>query len=217
MDRSARKRFEDTALPHLDGLYGMALRLTRDRADADDLVQDTMVRAYRFWSSFQPGTSAKAWLFTILRNTYINRYHRAGRARALARNLEGELNALGGGDAAGHVASGPPAPDQVVSRKDTRLRIEEALGKLPDDYKLAVTLADIEGLTYKEIASIMECPIGTVMSRIYRGRKRLHKMLYAHAVDTGFVDVNNEEARTKRGSRARAPISLDAYRKRGTA
>jgi RNA polymerase sigma-70 factor (ECF subfamily) len=210
MDPSARTRFEDTALPYLDALFGMALRMTRNRSEAEDLVQDTMVRAYRFWSSFQPGTSAKAWLFTILRNTYINRYKRAGRARQLARTLEGESLALGD-DQSGHLSVAPPLPDQVLSRKITREHIDEALAKLPDEYKIAVTLADIEGMAYKEIAAITKCPIGTVMSRIYRGRKRLHKLLYSHALAAGLI----EEAPAT--SSSTPPISLNTYRKRGSA
>lgn len=201
MDAIARRAFEATALPQADSLYGMALRLTRSEAEAEDLVQDTLVRAYRFWASFKPGTSVRAWLFTILRNTFINRYHRQGRDRALAEGLELEHEAVG---AAGPIASAPPTPEQALGQLALRERIEAALEKLPPDYRMAVALADIEGLSYKEIAEAMECPIGTVMSRIYRGRRQLHKLLHDHAVDHGLAEPETAEE----------PVSLASYRKR---
>ncbi|MCA9693288.1 MAG: sigma-70 family RNA polymerase sigma factor [Myxococcales bacterium] len=206
VEPTERQRFESTALPHLDALYRMAMRLCRDPSEAEDLVQDTMVRAFRFWSGFKPGTSIRAWLFTILRNTYINRYHRKNRRRDANHDLERQAASLETG--LGPVACPPPLPDQVVARRVTRDRIEEALASLPPDYKLAVTLADIEGLSYREIADIMECPIGTVMSRIYRGRKRLHGLLHDHAVAAGFAAPDHEKD---------APIPMARYRKRGSA
>ncbi len=184
----------------------MALRLTRNRAEAEDLVQDTAVRAYRFWHTFKPGTSVRAWLFTILRNTFITKYHRKNRQRALATDLGHEVAARDPGVAT--VSAAVPPPDVVVDHRGTREKIDEALAKLPDDYQIAVTLADIEGLTYKEIASVMDCPIGTVMSRIYRGRKQLHKLLHAHASEMGLVEPKSTAAN---------PVSLSAYRKRGRA
>jgi len=208
MDASARRRFEQTALPHLDRLYGMALKLTRNRAEAEDLVQDTAVRAYRFWHTFAPDTSVRAWLFTILRNTFITKYHRKNRRRALASDLSKECAARDPGVAT--ISAAPPSPDTAVDHRGTREKIDAALTKLPDDYQMAVTLADIEGLTYKEIAAIMECPIGTVMSRIYRGRKLLHKILHAHATELGLVEPPQ---RVQPGD----PVSLSAYRKRGHA
>jgi RNA polymerase sigma-70 factor (ECF subfamily) len=212
MDAAARQAFETTALPLLDNMYGVALRMTRNPAEAEDLVQDAMVRAYRFWSSFKPGTSIKAWLFTILRNTFINKYHRKNRQRSFTNDLKAQLDSLGQGAALAAPHGGPPGPEEAASARLTRARILEALESLPEDYRMAVTLADLQGLSYKEIAEVMECPIGTVMSRIYRGRRQLHKLLYDHAIETGLVqpEANEDED---------APVSLTDYKKtkRGTA
>lgn len=200
MDAAARRAFESTVLAHADSLFGAALRLTRSRAEAEDLVQETLVRAYRFWASFRPGSSVRAWVFTILRNTFITRYHRQGRERALTENLEHEF-AVGGEQP----IAAPPSPEAVSSQLALREDIDAALQRLPPDYRMAVVLADIEGLSYKEIAEAMECPIGTVMSRIHRGRRQLHSLLYRHAVEHGLAAA--DEA-------ADAPVSLDAYRNR---
>jgi RNA polymerase sigma-70 factor (ECF subfamily) len=188
MDKASRREFEKTALPLLDNLYGAAIRLTRDPALAEDLVQDTMVRAYRFWSSFKPGTNIKAWLFTIQRNTFINGYHKRGRTRKFRTDVKAQMKPLGSNAAVGNSLSAPPGPEEALSATLTRARIMEALESLPRDYRLAVMLADLEGLAYKEIAEVMDCPIGTVMSRIYRGRKLMHKLLFDHAVEVGLVD-----------------------------
>ena len=168
------------------------MRYTRDPSRAEDLVQDTMVRAFRFWHSFKPGTSIRAWLFTILRNTFINGYHRRNKRVDLKRRVQGEMRSLGANVAVGDTHQEQATVDQTLDRATTRARIDAALESLPDDYRVAVTLADIDGLSYKEIAEIMECPIGTVMSRIYRGRKRLHKLLFEHAVELGYVSEDRD-------------------------
>jgi RNA polymerase sigma-70 factor (ECF subfamily) len=186
-EAAARREFEQTALPLINNLYGAAMRLTRDPAEAEDLVQDSMVRAFRFWSTFQQGTNIKAWMFTILRNTFINGYHRRGRTRNFQNDVNSQMRSLGPTVAVANSTSQPPGPEEAVSSEITQRRIREALDSLPPDYRLAVTLADLEGLSYKEIAEVMDCPIGTVMSRIYRGRKILHKLLYDHAREIGVV------------------------------
>jgi len=202
MKTAGREEFERTALPQLDSLYGAALRLTRNPAEAEDLVQDVFVRAYRSWQTFKPGTSAKAWLFTILRNTFITRYHRGNRRRSARVDLEAQLRSLGPEVAVGHPTAKIPGPEAAMAVRITQDRISAALDALPEDYKTAVILADLEGLSYKEIAEVMDCPIGTVMSRIYRGRRLLHNLLHDHAAELGLVD---------------APLDLTAYRNRGTA
>jgi RNA polymerase sigma-70 factor (ECF subfamily) len=215
MEAAARREFEATALPLINNLYGAAMRLTRDPAEAEDLVQDSMVRAFRFWSTFQQGTNIKAWMFTILRNTFINGYHRQGRRRSQKSDLEAQLQSLGTDAAVARPTPQIPGPEAAISRRITRERIDAALECVPDDYRTAVILADLEGLAYKEIAEIMECPIGTVMSRIYRGRRLLHKLLHDHAVELGLVDEEPEapaEASTDRNT-----VDIDAYRKRGNA
>lgn len=194
MEAAARREFEQSALPLLDNLYGAAMRLTRDPAEAEDLVQDSMVRAYRFWDTFKRGTNIKAWLFTILRNTFINGYHRRGRARSFHSDVNAQMRSLGPTVALANSTSQPPGPEEVVSTQITTARIREALDSLPPDYRIAVTLADLEGLSYKEIAEAMDCPIGTVMSRIYRGRKILHKLLYDHAREIGIIEEGDPPA-----------------------
>lgn len=228
MNVAARQDFEHVALPQLDSLYGAALRLTRNPAEAEDLVQDTFVRAYRFWHTFKTGTSIKAWMFTILRNTFINRYHRNNRRRSTRHDLEAQLNALGTEAAVARAGTHPAGPEATISRRVTRERIDAALESVPEDYRTAVILADLEGLAYKEIAEIMDCPIGTVMSRIYRGRKLLAKLLQDHAVELGLLDPEAALPRTQHNQRPRKPtpsppsdaetLDLDSYRsKRGTA
>jgi RNA polymerase sigma-70 factor (ECF subfamily) len=201
MSAAARREFEATALPLYDNLYGSAMRLTRDPAEAEDLVQDSMVRAYRFWGTFQQGTNIKAWMFTILRNTFINGYHRRGRKRDFQSDVASQMSSLGPTVAVANSTSSPPGPEEAVSTEVTQRRIREAMDSLPPDYRLAVTLADLEGLSYKEIAEIMECPIGTVMSRIYRGRKILHKLLHEHALDIGMVTEADPPAGERRSTR----------------
>lgn len=203
MEAAARREFEATALPLINNLYGAAMRLTRDPAEAEDLVQDSMVRAFRFWSTFQQGTNIKAWMFTILRNTFINGYHRRGRRRDFQNDVSSQMRSLGPTVAVANSSSHPPGPEEAVSNELTQMRIREALESLPPDYRLAVTLADLEGLSYKEIAEVMDCPIGTVMSRIYRGRKILHKLLYEHAREIGMVVEGDPPAGERETSRAR--------------
>ena len=227
MEALARREFEQTALPLLDNMYGAAMRLTRDPAEAEDLVQDSMVRAYRFWDTFKQGTNVKAWLFTILRNTFINGYHRRGRQRSFQSDVNAQMRSLGPAVAVGNSTSQPPGPEEAVATQITTARIREALDSLPPDYRMAVTLADLEGLSYKEIAEAMDCPIGTVMSRIYRGRKVLHKLLYDHAREIGMVEDGDPPAgeretkytrikKRKPTSEGDDAVDLDAYRKRKT-
>lgn len=213
MNDTTRQEFEQTALPQLDAMYGAALRLTRNPAEAEDLVQDAFVRAYRFWHTFKTGTSIKAWLFTILRNTFINRYHRTNRRRSAKSDLEAQLGSLGAEVAVGHPTAKIPGPDQALAQRVTREHIMAALDTIPEDYRMAVVLADLEGLAYKEIAEVMDCPIGTVMSRIYRGRKLLHKLLHEHATEIGFVPAEQRDGDTSE-HRPEKTVDMANYRKR---
>jgi|SRR5690606_4569845 len=210
MKSTAREQFERTALPELDTLYGAALRMTRDSAEAEDLVQDVVVRAYRSWHTFKEGTSVRAWLFTILRNTFITRYHRGHRRRTARQDLEAQTHSLGPEIAVGHPTAQLPGPETAIAQRLTQERIQTALEALPEDYRTAVVLADLHGLAYKEIAEVMDCPIGTVMSRLYRGRRLLHKLLHDHAAELGLVEGASDAA-------APAPVDLASYRKRGNA
>lgn len=215
MDVAARQEFEKVALPHLDSIYGAALRLTRNPSEAEDLVQDAFVRAYRFWHTFKTGTSIKAWLFTILRNTFINRYHRGNRRRTAQHDLEAQLSAIGSEAAVARTNPQLPGPEAAISQRITRERIYAALESVPEDYRTAVMLADLEGLAYKEIAEVMDCPIGTVMSRIYRGRRLLAKLLKDHAVELGLIEPEDDLPRS--AGQGEKTVDLDSYRsKRGT-
>src|SRR5690606_21066146 len=133
MKDTNRQEFEQTALPQLDSIHGAALRLTRNPAEAEDLVQDAFVRAYRFWHTFKTGTSIKAWLFTILRNTFINRYHRNNRRRSARHDLEAQLNALGTEAAVARAGSHGAGPEAAIGQRVTRERIDAALESVPED------------------------------------------------------------------------------------
>ncbi|MBI5479693.1 MAG: sigma-70 family RNA polymerase sigma factor [Deltaproteobacteria bacterium] len=189
--RSLRQEFEREALPHLSALYGTALRLTHDPREAEDLVQDAMLRAFRFFHRFERGTNAKAWLFKILHNTFINRYRRRLREQRL-------LNELDRADHY-HLVAGDPAPaggdpERALSFRLLEGDVQRALAEVPPDFRMAVILADLEEFSYKEIAEIMDCPVGTVMSRLYRGRRILQRLLHDHAVAAGIVKPAGEAA-----------------------
>lgn len=207
MTASDRRRFERAALPLLENLYGNAMRLTRDPSEAEDLVQDTMVRAFRFWDTFQEGTNIKGWLFTIQRNTFINGYHRQGRAQNFVASVHCEMRSTSSASI-GYSHSTPPGPDEIIREQATREAIAEALAQLPAEYRRAVELADLEGLSYKEIAELMDTPIGTVMSRIYRARKQLHRLLYAHALELEIVADDDQGPGQRRTRYARTPLAI---------
>ena len=170
-----RQRFEQDALPHLDELYRGALRFTRNPADAEDLVQDAMVKAYAAFDQYKPGTNLRAWLFRILRNTYINKYRKEQRRPPTAD--AGELQDWQLAKAASHDSVGLLSAEVEALAALPEGTVREALMELPEDYRIAVFLADVEGFSYKEIAQIMDTPTGTVMSRLHRGRSRLRKAL----------------------------------------
>ena len=177
------KEFESTVLEHVDLLYAVALRLTRNPADAEDLTQNTFVKALRFHDKFKEGTYIKAWLLTILRNTFINEYRRKAR-----RPMEVELSGIE------QAPDASPDPDIQYSPGENRREdllelvddpVRHAVEALPSDFREAVIMADLEDMSYKEIADIMQCPLGTVMSRLYRGRKLLREALEDYARDRG--------------------------------
>jgi RNA polymerase sigma-70 factor (ECF subfamily) len=222
-----RDEFEAEALPHLDSLYGNALRLTRSRPEAEDLVQETLLRAYRFYDRFERGTNIKAWLLRIQYNTFVNRYRRRTKERDITDSMTRE-----------------PTGQEVMSRESlkaltdpvgTALRpmvvaeIEAALDELPEEHRMVVVLADVEELSYKEIAEVVGCPIGTVMSRLHRARRTLRKRLLDLAEQQGLAPARPAEEQTTgsgastaaepepRSHGAAEPVSLQRYRdgKRG--
>lgn len=200
-----RDDFERDALAHLDALYSMALRLTRSPADADDLVQDTYLKAHRFSDHFEAGTNLKAWLFKILTNTFINKYRRATREREVIEDAG--QGPVGEGVMSHAAMCALTDPVGTALAPLVSAEIQRALDTLPEDYRTMVLLADVEELSYKEIADVVGCPIGTVMSRLHRARKQLQLHLYEHARALGIVP--DEEA-----ARGDAPIALDEYRAR---
>ena len=177
-------RFEAEALPYLDQLYGAALRMTRNRADAEDLVQDAYAKAFGSFHQYRPGTNLKAWLYRILTNTFINSYRKKQREplQSDAETVEDwQLHR-----AASHDPVGLPSAENLALDALPDSDIKEALGQLTEDRRLAVYLADVEGFSYKEIAEIMDTPIGTVMSRLHRGRRQLRELLADYAREYGY-------------------------------
>lgn len=187
VDRAAEREFEAIALPWMGSLYGQAMRMTRDPAEAEDLVQDAMIRAFRFWHTFEHGTNIKAWLFTILRNTFINGYNQRGRKRDVYNDISAQMGSLGPAVAIANLTPEPTGPEEATSAEMRKARIRAALNLLPERYRLAIEFFEIDSMSYKEIADLMECPVGTVMSRIYRGRRILERLLREQAFDGGLV------------------------------
>lgn len=215
--RPRHDQFEVDVLGYADALYGTALRLTRCAVDAEDLVQDSLVKAVRSRSQFEEGTNLKAWLFKILTNTFINRYRRG----ALERDV------LQGPDARplsdGWVSTA--SMRQMCDAESQALRpiiekeVARAVEQLPDEFRIAVLLSDVEDFSYKEIAEIMGCPIGTVMSRLHRGRKMLQTALYEQAVAMGIVreavqDSQATQEKQLSGQDESNTVSLQEYRMR---
>jgi RNA polymerase sigma-70 factor (ECF subfamily) len=179
------RRFESDALQYLDQLYAAAMRMTRNPADAEDVVQETFAKAYASFHQFTPGTNLKAWLYRILTNTYINSYRKKQREPQLSDGESVEDWQLARAES--HTSSGLKSAETVALENLPDSDVKDALQQLAPDFRLAVFLADVEGFSYKEIAEIMGTPIGTVMSRLNRGRTQLRKLLADYARDRGVV------------------------------
>ena len=204
-DNRTREEFEELALAHLNPLYSAALRLTKNERDAEDLVQDTCMRAYRFFDKFERGTNIKAWLFKILTNTFINRYRRKVKERTVTEGAEREAvhERFVSRDATDFAAN----PEQYFFDRLLSDDVLKAIDSLPIDFRLVVILADLQEFSYKEIAEILDCPVGTVMSRLFRGRKLLQKTLRDYALGQGVLHAEDKDSNP-------GPTSLDEYRSR---
>lgn len=181
--------FEAEAIPHLDAVYRFALRLTGSPGEAEDLVQETFLRAFRAWEQYTPGTRAKSWLFTICRNAYLRQRERDVRRDELVAEA---ARALPGFDAPGREAPvfagrADYDPEGDFFRALVDDRILRAIDALPEEFREAVALSDLQGLSYQEIADVLEVPLGTVKSRLFRGRKLLQEKLYQYAVESGYM------------------------------
>jgi RNA polymerase sigma-70 factor (ECF subfamily) len=192
--------FAELAMPYMDALYSAALRMTRNPADAEDLVQETYLRAYRGFGGFQEGTNLKAWLYKILTNTFINIY-RAKKRRPDEVDFDDAedfflFRRLGGLEAA---VAGRTPESEVLEAMPEQV-VKDAIEALPEQFRVAVLLADVEGFSYKEIAEITEVPIGTVMSRLHRGRKQLQARLWDFAVERGLVPQPPQAQSTERAT-----------------
>ncbi len=207
-DAELRRLFEDQALPFMDQLYGAAMRMTRNPADASDLVQETFVKAFAAFRQFKQGTNLKAWLYRILTNTFINTYRKNQRNPYQGTIDELEDWQLGGAESVTQSISARSAEADAIDHLPSSA-VKDALQAIPEDFRMAVYFADVEGFSYQEIADIMKTPVGTVMSRLHRGRRLLRGLLADHARETGIVPDAASTA-TMRGRGRGATSATDA-------
>ncbi len=179
-----RRSFEKEALPHMDALYRTALRMTKNENDAEDLVQEAFAKAYRFWDKFEPGSNCRAWLFKIMTNIFINEYRSKSRAPISVNVDDVDDNYL-----YGQLSQLAPDenPEQQFFAKIFDDDVRKAIEELPDDFRLVVVLSFLEGFSYQEIAEIADLQLGTVKSRLHRGRKLLQKKLFDYAIKNGYI------------------------------
>lgn len=204
-EREKQRVFEAEAMPHLQPLFGAAMRLCRNASDAEDLVQETFLKAFKAFDQFEVGTNCKAWLFRIQTNTFINKYRRKVKEREIT---EGSQKT-----AAQHFLVHPQSkrptldPENAIADRFLSDEVLAALEKVPTDFRTVVLLSDIHGFAYKEVAEMVDVPVGTVMSRLFRGRRILQEHLFEFAVERGILRPNLD-------SDDDSPLSLDDYRNR---
>ncbi len=202
--------FQTEVVEYVPAMLAVARRLCRNLAEAEDLVQDTVIKAIRARDQFQTGTNLKAWLMKILRNAFINRYHRAAVERtALATPLSDPIVDSWMSHASMRSMRDPEA---FTLRPELGQALAASIDRLPEEFKVVVVLADAEGLSYREVAEVLDCPIGTVMSRLHRARKLLKADLVEHARDLGLVQPERELMAVKTEATHKSPIALDDYR-----
>jgi RNA polymerase sigma-70 factor, ECF subfamily len=208
MSSRDRQAFQEEAVPHLDALYGTALRMTKSESDAEDLIQETMLKAYRYFDKYEKGTNCKAWLFKIMTNTFINRYRKKQKRKEYL--IDDDHRPL---QERAEAPEHTPFLDHYESEEQIYFRmfgdeVKRALEGMPVDFRMVVILADLQDFAYKEIAEIMDCPIGTVMSRLYRGRRMLQAQLGEYARGQGFIPDEEEEEEESNTT------SLEEYRQK---
>jgi RNA polymerase sigma-70 factor (ECF subfamily) len=187
VDADRKASFQREALPHMDAVYRFALRLSASPDQAQDLVQDTFLRAYRSWDQYTPGTQCKSWLFTICRNLYLRQRERGQRHdEIVAENAPADQRSEGGVNPLWSAVEGSD-PEGEFFGSIVDAEVLTAIDALPEDYRTAVVLSDVEGMSYDEIATMLDVPVGTVKSRLFRGRRRLQKVLYDYAVEMGYL------------------------------
>lgn len=211
MDSAERKAFQEEAVPHIDALYGTALRLTKSESDAEDLIQETMLKAFRYFDKYENGTNCKAWLFKIMHNTFINRYRKKKKRKEYL--IDDDYRPL---QERAEAPEHTPFHENFESEEQMYFKmfgdeVKKALQEVPLDFRMVVLLADLQDFAYKEIAEIMDCPIGTVMSRLYRGRRMLQAQLHDYAKTEGYIDADGEEEAEET---ADSPMSLEEYRQK---
>lgn len=205
--------FQREAVPHLDALYGTALRMTKDEQDAEDLVQEAMLKAYRYFDKYENGTNCKAWLFKIMTNTFINRYRKSKKRKEYL--VDDDYRPLQ--ERAEAPERNPFIDDFGQDEENLYFKmfgdeVKNALETIPVDFRMVVLLADLQDFAYKEIAEIMDCPIGTVMSRLYRGRRMLQAKLEEYAIREGYITVTEDAAEEEEAEEN--TTNLEEYRRR---
>ena len=208
------RAFQEEAVPHLDALYGTALRMTKDEQDAEDLVQEAMLKAYRYFDKYENGTNCKAWLFKIMTNTFINRYRKSKKRKEYL--VDDDYRPL---QERAEAPEQHPFVDEIddedqMYHKMFGDEVKSALENIPVDFRMVVLLADLQDFAYKEIAEIMDCPIGTVMSRLYRGRRMLQAELAEYAVGEGYVDEGVIGDDSDDSKKSASTTNLEEYREK---